>query len=115
MSSVHIPSDSSTFADHPEGEPIPCFITSIRESMKGQVIVFRTKYGYAGKSFVGNYARSYADKTCSLFGVKELRDLVKMKAFATFKGNPNFAFDFTPALEVELNERDQHFLKTGEV
>ena len=115
MSSVHIPSDTSTFSDHPEGEPIPCLITSIRESMKGTVIVFRTKYGYAGKSFVGDYARSYADKTCSLFEVKDLKDLVKRKAFATFKGNPNFAFDLTPALEIVLDDSDQRFLKTGEV
>ena len=115
MSSVHIPSGNSTFSDHPEGVPIPCLITGIRESMKGPIIVFLTDYGYAGKSFVGKYARSYADKTCSLFEVKELKDLVKRKAFATFKGNPNFAFDLTPALEIALDDSEQRFLKTGEV
>jgi len=115
MSSVYIPSDNSSFTDHPEGEAIPCYITGIRESMKGRVIVFKTSYGYAGKSYVGDYARSYIEKTCSLFGVSELKDLVKKKAFATFKGNSKFCYDLTPALEIELNDADQHFLKTGEV
>jgi len=115
MSNLYIPSDSSTFAEHPEGEHIGCLITSIREIMNGTVIVFLTSYGYGGKSFVGRYAKSYAEKTCSLFGVKELKDLVNRKAFATFKGNYNFCYDLTPALEIELNEGTQRFLiKTGE-
>jgi len=111
---VFVPATASEFTDHPEGDH-PAMVTALRTTKTGRMLVFRTAYGYGGKAYAGQWAESYAAKTCREFGVATLDAMVGRRCFASFKGHPHFARDLVPAVELPADDDAEGFLPPAEV